>query len=161
MPSADSCTAIKHDYSCLSLFLWLQTELCLLCLPPGFPVVPQYLSHTSRINTVQASRGKTQSFPCVNAGFIKHTQITDGGLRGHVPTRPGCTTPHIQFLFPGSSPGQALPRTFGLGFLQTPPHDDALALLLTFGSDNTWYEDFLLASSVPCPAHTTELSGGV
>ena len=26
------------------------------------------------------------------------------------------------------------PRIFGLGFLQTPPRDDALALLLTFGS---------------------------
>jgi len=25
-------------------------------------------------------------------------------------------------------------RMFGLGFLQTPPHGDALALLLTFGS---------------------------
>jgi hypothetical protein len=50
------------------------------------------------------------------------------------------------------------PRTFGLGFLQTPPHDDALALLLTLGSANTWYEDFHLASSVPCPAHTLELN---
>jgi hypothetical protein len=52
------------------------------------------------------------------------------------------------------------PRAFGLGFLQTPPHDDALALLLTFGSANTWYEDFHLASSVPCPAHTRRLRGG-
>jgi len=26
--------------------------------------------------------------------------------------------------------------------------------LLTFGSVNTWYEDFHLASPVPCPAHT-------
>jgi len=30
------------------------------------------------------------------------------------------------------------PRSFGLGFLQTPPHDDALALLLAFGSAKTW-----------------------
>jgi uncharacterized protein (DUF433 family) len=43
---------------------------------------------------------------------------------------------------------------FGLGFLQTPSHDDALALLLAFGSANTWREDFHLTSSVPCPAHT-------
>jgi hypothetical protein len=27
-------------------------------------------------------------------------------------------------------------RSFGLGFLQTPPHGDALALLLAFGSAN-------------------------
>ena len=29
-------------------------------------------------------------------------------------------------------------RSFGLDFLQTPPHDDALALLLAFGSTKTW-----------------------
>ena len=38
--------------------------------------------------------------------------------------------------------------------LQTPPRDDALALLLTLGSANTWYEDFHLTSYVPCLAHT-------
>jgi len=47
------------------------------------------------------------------------------------------------------------PRAFGLGFLQTPPHDDALALLLAFGSANTRCEDFHLAGAVPCRAHTT------
>jgi len=51
------------------------------------------------------------------------------------------------------------PRRFGLGFLQTSPRDNALALLLTFGSANTWWEDFHLPSFVPCPAHTSELSG--
>ncbi len=30
------------------------------------------------------------------------------------------------------------PRTFGLAFLQTPPHNDALGLLLTFGSTNKY-----------------------
>jgi len=48
------------------------------------------------------------------------------------------------------------PRAFGLGFLQTPPRDDALALFLAFGSANTWRKDFHLTSSVPCPAHTHE-----
>lgn len=33
-------------------------------------------------------------------------------------------------------------RRFGLGFLQTPPRDDALALLLAFGSAKTWPWDF-------------------
>ncbi len=32
--------------------------------------------------------------------FIKHTQISDGVLRGHVPTCPGCTTPHDDALAP-------------------------------------------------------------
>src|SRR3989337_3682224 len=64
--------------------------------------------------------------------------------------------PDVPHLISGSC---SSPRTFGLGFLQTPPHDDALALLLTFGSDNTWYEDFHLASPVPCPAHTLGMTG--
>jgi hypothetical protein len=51
------------------------------------------------------------------------------------------------------------PRIFGLGFLQTPPRGDALALLLAFGCANTWREDLHLARSVPCPAHTTRLTG--
>ena len=51
------------------------------------------------------------------------------------------------------------PRSFGLGFLQTPPRDDALALLLAFGSAKTWPQDSHLASYVPCPAHTGESSG--
>ena len=49
------------------------------------------------------------------------------------------------------------PRAFGLSFLQTSPHDDALALLLAFGSAITWQEDLHLLSSVPCPAHTLVL----
>ena len=43
--------------------------------------------------------GKTQNLVRVDAGFIKHTQITDGGLYGHVPARPERTTPLIRFLF--------------------------------------------------------------
>jgi len=43
--------------------------------------------------------------------------------------------PDVPHLISGSC---SSPRAFGLGFLQTPPHDDALALLLAFGSANTW-----------------------
>ena len=73
MPSADFSHAVRVD-----------------CSP---------LSSTRRQSTWETSRGKTQSFPRVNAGFIKHAPVADGGLRGHVPTRPGRTTPHIRFLF--------------------------------------------------------------
>ena len=48
---------------------------------------------------MQASRGKTHNLPHVDAGFIKHTLMENGGLRGHVPARPGCTTPQIRFLY--------------------------------------------------------------
>jgi len=47
----------------------------------------------------QISRGKTRYLPCIDAEFTKCIPAADGGLRGHVPARPGCTTPHIRFLF--------------------------------------------------------------
>jgi len=50
------------------------------------------------------------------------------------------------------------PCIFGLGFLQTSSRDDALVLLLTLGSANTWCEDFHLTSYVPCLAHTVAVS---
>ncbi|MBP1602809.1 MAG: hypothetical protein H6Q06_2960, partial [Acidobacteria bacterium] len=59
--------------------------------------------------------------------------------------------PGVPHLISGSC---SSPRAFGLGFLQTPPRGDALALLLAFGSAYTWREDFHLARSVPCLAHT-------
>ena len=71
----------------------------------------------------------------------------DGGLRGHVPARPGCTSlagrpgakgtcsspvtnsPQGLFVYGLSliSGFYSSSRSFGLDFLQTPPHDDALA----------------------------------
>jgi hypothetical protein len=46
------------------------------------------------------------------------------------------------------------PRSFGFSFLQTLPRDNALAVLLAFGSAKTWPQDSHLGSYVPCPAHT-------
>ena len=77
MPSADFSHAVRVDSSSLS----------------------QFQSHATSQGTWEISRGKTQSFLRVNAGFIKHAPFADGGLHGHVPTRPGRTTPHIRFLF--------------------------------------------------------------
>ncbi|HKL17523.1 MAG TPA: hypothetical protein VJ905_01085 [Halalkalibaculum sp.] len=77
MPSADFSHAVRADCSALS----------------------QFLSHATSRGTWETSQGKTRNFRCINAGFIKHTPIADGGLRSHVPARPGCTTPHIRFLF--------------------------------------------------------------
>ena len=48
-------------------------------------------------------------------------------------------------------------RSFGLGFLQTPPRGNALALLLAFGSAKTWQSDFHRLCNAPCPAHTWRL----
>jgi hypothetical protein len=64
--------------------------------------------------------------------------------------------PGVPHLVSGSC---SSPRIFGLGFLQTLPRGGALALFLAFGCANTWRQDFHLARSVPCPAHTAEFSG--
>ena len=119
-------------------------------LPPGFPAVPHDFIHTSDGDALQTSRSKTQNFRCVNAGFITHTppRMEDFGVA--CPFVPG--VPH---LVSGSC---SSPRAFGLGFLQTPSRDDALALLLAFGSAHTWHGDFHPVSSVPCLAHTLALS---
>src|SRR5688572_16895725 len=47
---------------------------------------------------MQISQGKTPNVLRVDAGFITCTYLADGGLRGHVPTRPRCTTPPLRFL---------------------------------------------------------------
>ena len=77
MPSADFSPAVNVDPSTFS----------------------QFQSHATSQGTEEISRGKTQNLLRVNAGFIKHAQITDGGLHGHVPARPERTTPLIRFLF--------------------------------------------------------------
>ena len=77
MPSADFSSAINGDPSPFS----------------------QFPSHATSRGTGEISRGKTQNLPCVDAGFIKHTHIAEGGLHSHVPARPGYTTPRIRFLF--------------------------------------------------------------
>jgi hypothetical protein len=77
-----------------------------LCPPPTLPsadfshrVRVDYSSLSHHDGPWETSRGKTQSFPRVDAGCIKYAPIADGGLCGHGPARPRHTTPHIRFLF--------------------------------------------------------------
>ncbi len=71
MPSADFCNAVKSDRS----------------------------NFSDSFHTLQTSRGKALNFPRVDAQFIKRIPFADGGLCGHVPTRPEYVTPYIGFLF--------------------------------------------------------------
>jgi hypothetical protein len=71
-------------------------------------------------NTKQAFQGKTLNCPRLNALFIKRIPFSDKGLYGYLPTDPEYVTPHIGFFL-------IAPR-FCLEFLQTLPHDNALAL---------------------------------
>ena len=132
MPSADFSVAVRIDRSILS---------------------QNSVARDFSKGTMEISQGKTRNFQCVDAGFIKHTPLQ---MEDFVVTCP--LVPSVPHLRSGSCTS---PRIFGLGFLQTPPHDDALALLLTLGSANTWYEDFHLTSYVPCLAHTPRLSSGL
>ena len=56
------------------------------------------------------------------------------------PARSRYSTPQTRFLFIAAA-------------LRPPPHGDALALSLTFGSAKTWRGDFHSSSFVPRPAH--------
>jgi len=100
----------------------------------------------------QTSRSKAQNLPRVNAGFIKHTpsQMEDFAVTCRL-------VRSVSHLISGSC---SSPRAFGLGFLQTSPHDEALALLLAFGSASTWHGDLHPVSSVPRPAHTRLITRG-
>jgi hypothetical protein len=120
--------------------------------PPGFPAVPRYCIQTFDVDAMPISRGKTLRWRCVAAGLIKHTPPRLEDFAGTCPPVPG-----VPPLVSGSG---ASPRIFGWGCLQTPPRGGALALFLAFGCATTWRQDFHLASSVPCPAHTLTLSGG-
>jgi hypothetical protein len=94
MPSADFSSAIDVDFSTPS----------------------QFRSHATSQGTKETSRGKTQNLPRVNAGFIKHAHLR---MEGFVATCP--LAPSVPHLVSGSC---SSPCVFGLGFLQTPPHDD-------------------------------------
>jgi hypothetical protein len=137
MPSADFSPAVNVDPSTFS----------------------QFQSHATSQGTEEISRGKTQNLLRVNAGFIKHAPITDGGLHGHVPARPERTTPLIPAFNGIRRPALLDWASSGPHLTMTPPdsRDLRLALLLAFGSANTWREDFHLTSSMPCPAHTLGL----
>ncbi len=114
MPSADFCRAVRTSSPVLSR------------------------SRVGDHDTGQISRGKTRILPRVDAGFTKctlvgvATDVVHGGLDGHMPAGPECTS----------------------------PRDDALALWLTFGSTHTWCQDFHPTGFVQCTTHTFKVRGG-
>ncbi len=67
-PSADFCHALKA----------------------GFPAFSRCRFRVG--DTGQISRGKTRILPRIDAGFTTCSPFADGGLGGHVPTGPGCTS---------------------------------------------------------------------
>ena len=63
-----------------------------------FPL-SQFPLHAASQGTRKISRGKTQNVPRIDAEFIKHTLLENGGLRGYVPARPEHATPQIRFVY--------------------------------------------------------------
>ncbi len=78
-------------------------------------------------STGEISQGKTHYLHCIDAGFTKCTLLPQ--MEDFAVTCP--LVPNASRLISGFC---SSPRSFGLGFLQTPPRGDALALLLAFGS---------------------------
>jgi len=127
----------------------------------------QFPSHATSQGTWETSQGKTQNFITRKRRIYKahpnrgwRTSWSRARLSRLLGgARPGCTTPQIRWtcLHPATKRDTS-PRAFGLSqipvyrgasgslsrfFLSgTRPHDNALVLLLTLGSANTWYGDF-------------------
>jgi hypothetical protein len=85
-------------------------------------------------DTPQISRGQLSYRRCLDAGCIKYAPLW---MEAFVVACP--LVPNVPHLLSGSCPS---PRTFVPRCLQTPPHGDALALPLSFGSTYTWTGDF-------------------
>ena len=98
----------------------------------------------------EISQGQTQNVPCIDAGFIKHTPC---GWRTSQSRARSSRVYHTSYPVPVRRPAR-------LDWASSRPHlvVGALALLLAFGSAITWHEDFHLARSVPCLAHTPAVS---
>jgi hypothetical protein len=104
------------------------------CAVGGVPTPPSQLPwHAPSQDSHEVSRGKSSSRRCIDAGFIKHAPLWMEDFVVACPLVPG--VPH---LLSGSC---SSPRTCAPRFLQTPPHGDALALRLSFGSTFTWTGD--------------------
>src|SRR6266511_2386576 len=93
-----------------------------------FPL-SQFLPHAESQGTRKISRGKTQNVPRVDAEFIKHTPT--GRWRTSRSRARSSRVYHTS-----DSVRVPRPALLDWGFLQTPPRDDALALLLAFGSSS-------------------------
>jgi hypothetical protein len=117
--------------------LRLACLLCPLLTPPlGSErmtlALSQFPWHATSRGTGAVSRGKRSYRRGIGARCMKHSPFVDGGLCCCVPARPDCATPHIGLLSVAPHLRSTLPSD--------PPHGDALALPLAFGSTHTWTE---------------------
>src|SRR5215510_14697596 len=104
------------------------------CAVGGIPTPPsQFPWHATSQDSHAVSRAKSYSLRCIDAGLIKHVPLW---MEDFVVACP--LVPDVPHLLSGSC---SSPRTFAPRFLQTPPHGDALALRLSFGSTFTWTGD--------------------
>ena len=100
----------------------------------GLPTPPrQFPWRAPSQDSPEVSRGKSYSRQCRDAGFIQYVPVWMEDLVVACPL-----VPNVPHLVSGScsSPHTCAPR-----FLPTPPHGDALALRLSFGSTFAWTGD--------------------
>ncbi len=113
---------------------WLRL-LCPLLTSPRYSAPVTSRPASILCSTREISRGKTRYLPCIDAGFTKYILLPQ--MEGFAVTCP--LAPDAPRLISGFC---SSPRSFGLGFLQTPPRSDALALLLAFGSAKPGHRTF-------------------
>ncbi len=101
--------------------------LCLLLTSPRYSASVARCPASILRSTGEISRGKTRYLHCIDAGFTKCTQLPQ--MEDFAVTCP--LVPSASRLLSGFCSSS---RSFGLGFLQTPPRGDAHTLLLAFGS---------------------------
>jgi hypothetical protein len=101
--------------------------LCPLLTSPRYSASVARCPASMLRSTGEISRGKTRYLHCIDAGFTKCTLLPQ--MEDFAVTCP--LVPSASRLISDSCSSS---RSFGLGFLQTSPHGDALALLLAFGS---------------------------
>ena len=102
---------LASDFSSLSIPS-RETVRAFSGLPPTMPFADLFLAvrgnhfplsqfplHAESQGTRKISRGKTQNVLRIDAEFIEHTLLENGGLRCHVPARPEHATPQIRFVY--------------------------------------------------------------
>ncbi len=123
-PLSGHRSGLRFSFSGLLVLLHL---ICPLLTSQRYSVsVSRYPASFLR-STGEISRGKTRYHRCINAGFTKCIVLPQ--IEDFAVTCP--LVPNASRLISDSC---SSPRSFGFGFLQTLPRDNALAVLLAFGS---------------------------
>ena len=98
MPSADFCMAVRGDLSPLSPCRGFRMR-CVFSVAAWFPGGATLFHPYLRPGRHADLPGEDTELSMRRRRMYQAHPTAPGGLHGHVPARPGCTTPRIRFLF--------------------------------------------------------------